>query len=122
METNIELTGELGVVDSRPPTEESKPPPDESKPPTEETTSSTEHTSTTDQTTTSEQREQKEISAVVPADTQGNTQVPIKVETQTIEYFPKTNEQTEPLFVTWVGIFLVIAVISYQIIDRKMGK
>lgn len=27
METNIELKGELGIVDSRPPTEEIKPPP-----------------------------------------------------------------------------------------------
>ncbi|WP_195513303.1 hypothetical protein [Enterococcus sp. 1001283B150225_161107_E12] len=35
METNIELKGELGIVDSRPPTEEIKPPPGESQPSTE---------------------------------------------------------------------------------------
>lgn len=130
MDTNIELKGELGVLESRPPTEESKPPPDESKPPpdeskppTEESSSSDETTSTTDQTSSSEQREQtKDTSAVVRIDNRSNNQVPIKVETQTIDYFPKTNEQTEPLFVTWVGIFLVIAVISYHIIDRKMNK
>ncbi|PQF24273.1 hypothetical protein [Enterococcus mundtii] len=136
MDTNIELKGELGVLESRPPTEESKPPPNESKPPTEESkspnegrpstdesSSSDETTSTTDQTSSSEQREQtKDTSAVVRIDNRSNNQVPIKVETQTIDYFPKTNEQTEPLFVTWVGIFLVIAVISYHIIDRKMNK
>ncbi|MFP1647130.1 hypothetical protein [Enterococcus mundtii] len=123
METNIELKGELGIVDSRPPTEESKPPPGESQPSTDESSSSEERTSTTDQTTTSEQQEQtKDTSTVVLTDTQVNTQIPIKVETQTIDYFPKTNEQSEPLFVTWTGIFLVIAVISYHIIDRKMDK
>ncbi|MBO1085855.1 MULTISPECIES: hypothetical protein [Enterococcus] len=122
METNIELKGELGIVDSRPPTEESKPSPGESQPSTE-SSSSEERTSTTDQTTTSEQQEQtKDTSTVVLTDTQVNTQIPIKVETQTIDYFPKTNEQSEPLFVTWTGIFLVIAVISYHIIDRKMDK
>ena len=129
MDTNIELKGELGVLESRPPTEESKPP-DESKPPTEESKPSTEQssssddrTSTTDQTSSSEQREQtKDTSAVVRTDTQNTNQVPIKVETQTIDYFPKTNEQAEPWFVSWVGIFLVAAVISYHIIDRKMNK
>ncbi|STD24510.1 hypothetical protein [Enterococcus mundtii] len=123
METNIELKGELGIVDSRPPTEESKPPPGESQPSTEESSSSEERTSTTDSTRTDEQLEQiNDTNTAIGTDIQGSTQIPIKVETQTIDYFPKTNEQSEPLVVTWVGIFLVFAVISYRIIDRKMNK
>lgn len=123
METNIELKGELGIVDSRPPTEESKPPPGESQPSTEESSSSEERTSTTNSTRTDEQLEQiNDTNTAIRTDIQGSTQIPIKVETQTIDYFPKTNEQSEPLVVTWVGIFLVFAVISYRIIDRKMNK
>lgn len=94
METNIELKGELGIVDSRPPTEEIKPPPGESQPSTEESSSSEERTSTTDSTRTDEQLEQiNDTNTAIRTDIQGSTQIPIKVETQTIDYFPKTNEQ-----------------------------